>query len=350
MDTRLVDRKLIERALRMAPAVLLLAILTPMLLVALLRDTPEYVSTASIWINDADEFSGTSLGSESIFDTPAQRQVNVINQLLGTDPFAREIAIRAELITEDATADDRDHATDWVQSHVFAFALGANLLGLTSGDPTAENAFAMTAASVDVYLERVAEESTRRTQIQIDFYQDRLTQAEQILAERRDAVSAYLDRNPGAASLEVFDPNYLSLTTAFDAQQTVVTGLQTALQDAELDAVSAEQGTAARYAIQDTPSLPRSAEGGSLTTTLGLPLAAAMLALGLGVAWIYISAQADHTIRSTADLEDIGLPVIGFVPEIRRKNRVMAWLTLRFRRDRHFVRGLAGSIPNPNDG
>lgn len=349
MDTRLVDRKLIERALRMAPAVLLLAVLTPILLISLLRDTPQFESTATIWISDADEFSGISLGSESIFDTPAQRQVNVINQLLSTEPFAHQIAVDAELIADDAGPIASDRAINWVQSHVFAFAIGANLLALTSADPDPDHALAMTNAAVSSYLGRVADESSRRTQIQIDFYQDRLAQAEQILAERRNAVTTYLTSSPGAAAFDVFDPDYLSLSTAFDAQQLVVTGLQSALQSAELDAVSAEQGAAARYAIQDTPSRPRTAAGGSLTKTLGLPLAAAMLALGLGVAWVYISAQADHTIRSTADLEEIGLPVIGFVPEVRRKNRLMAWLTLRFRRDRHFVRGLAGSIPNPND-
>lgn len=123
------------------------------------------------------------------------------------------------------------------------------------------------------------------------------------------------------------------------------------LQDVELKAESAPQTQEALFKVQDAPKLPVAPLPESITTKVGYPLAGAILGAFISAAYVYILYRMDQTIRTTSDLSGLGVPLLGYVPEIRKGPGAGLWRYTPFAwlmraRARHYARRVAASIAN----
>jgi hypothetical protein len=76
------------------------------------------------------------------------------------------------------------------------------------------------------------------------------------------------------------------------------------------------------------------------------PLAMAFAAAGVAVgALLYVSYATDHTVRSSEDITELGVPVLAFMPDFDSRE-TRPWVMRRLvKRDRAFARRVAADLP-----
>lgn len=352
----MVPRKLAEHAFRLLPILIVLPVLA--LAVAtlyVLRAPREYESRATLWISESGTAGNGSaqLGAENTYATPAQRQATSIAQLLGTDSFALAVAQRSGLFDPGS-----DHDLDWrtadyvaretaalrfIRRSTYAQADGTNLMSVVARSDDPAEAQALADSVTALYLERVSSEATRKTDLAVAFYQQRLTSAKATLDELDHAVSAYVAAHPRASSTDVgpFDAAFERLKSSFTTQNALVTGLQKDLEVAQLDATTTAAAEKGRYALLDAAALPTVPLSRGLRT-LAVPFAGALgLSLMLGAGMLFIVFATDHSVRSSEEVTPLGVPVLALVPEFDSRE-VRPWVVRRLLRpDEAYARRLA---------
>ena len=161
---------------------------------------------------------------------------------------------------------------------------------------------------------------------------------------RRGELEGYVALNPGVDQPGANDIEYQSLVALVNAQDKVVSELRGALERWHLTAASADQGQAARFSLQDPPSLPTAPVPVGTVTRYGYPIAALGLGVFIAVAFIYIAYRADHAVRSTEDLEAINVRVLGRVPDLDSKRHQPWYRAVGRRSTRDFTRRLAAAL------
>ena len=185
--------------------------------------------------------------------------------------------------------------------------------------------------------------------------QKQVAVAQDELTKTRTEMASYLKAHPGVDKTGL-DADYARLTSRGEAQTRTVEKLAQSLQDAELQfaAGGASAAPSLSFVVQDVPNLPAAPLAIPASKRLGYPAAGAFLGLLIGLATIYFSYRADHTIRSRDDLVGLGVPVLGYVPRIspREARLLRGYTPLRWvaplRRD--YARKVAASIsPLPDE-
>lgn len=356
MDIReeraLIPRKLAEAAFRNLWVLLLPMVLLPVTVILLARDVPTYVSGATIWTQPLEGVnSGPLSTSGSVYNTPAVNQVQVLNDLLATRTFRTDIAIAARLVSAGASERELNKAADYVLESVAVQAIGTNLVGLVVTTPVAADSYAIAVSFINEYQRRASEESTRDATVRIAYYEDQLTLAQAELDDRLADLNAYVTANPKVVDpdLTPWDATYERLKASVDQQNTLVQDLTSKRFEAELSVKSAEGAQGAVFTVQDPPRLATDANPVSIVKKLGLPLAAMGFGAFLAVGYLYVVFRLDQTIRTSEDLEGMGVPLLGYVPEIQKGPGAGAWQYTPFgwlmkQRQRGYARKVAASI------
>ena len=201
---------------------------------------------------------------------------------------------------------------------------------------------AIVASAIDEFVDRVSQEGERQTAIAVAYFTEQLIVAQGDLTGRQAELEEYVAAHPDAPLLGPGDIEYRSLLAAVETQNEVKQRLELSLQDWHLNAASAAQGHQSRFNVQDLPlhGLPIPV---SRTKRFILPLAALVFGGVVSGGFLYVTVRADHTIRSSEDLEGLGVPLIGYVPEVTAGQN-QPWYKLLRRRERHFARRLATSL------
>ena len=345
----MISGKLIETIFRRLWVLALPLILVPILVVVLTAKPAVYVSRASVWVTNPIGDARPTLGQANPYLSPAQNQVQVLNDLLGTESFRSAVAVRAGLVRETSPARDIRYAA--ANMSIAVFPAGANVVGITaSRAENAEEAKAIVAAVVESYQARSAAEGQRGAEVTAQYYTQQLVVAQQTLNQRKEALTAYLRANPKAAdssSSASLDINYRALVTQVEQQSRVVDGLTQSLQDVGLRVASAPENERASFNVQDPASLPTSPLPVAITKRLGLPIAGLFFGLLISCAYAFIKFRTDHTIRTSADLADVAVPLLGSVPDLRAAGVWSQYLPIGWiftLRNRDFARRTAASI------
>jgi hypothetical protein len=259
-----------------------------------------------------------------------------MRDLLSTKSFRSAVAVQAGL-------DARD--TDVIASSAYVVSSGTNLISIVARRPDAASAQAIVAAIVSQYQARTTTESQRETSIAVDYYNTQIGIAQTELDTRKAAATAYANANPRAVAAPASDATYARLLDAVSSQTKIVDGLVASLQDAQRKAATAPQSLAATFNVQDPPSLPSAPLPVGLTKRVGYPFAALVFGMLISATYLYVRFRTDHAIRSTEDLVDLPVPVLGAIPVLpsprREAMRPATWL-MRARRD--YARSVAASI------
>jgi mannose/fructose-specific phosphotransferase system component IIA len=303
--------------LRLWP-VLVLVILVPVLVVMLKPQEHEYRSKAVVWVSAPVGDAQPALGNNNPFITPAQNQAQVINDLLSTEAFRSEVVLLSQIAGASPSADATRRAAQ--ELRVGAAASGVNLLTITALSEKAENAQWIVSAVVDRYVSRATSEIQRKAEVSNAYYQQQLPIAQQALDQTRSDLAAYLRANPKAAdplNVASQDGSYRTLISQVDTQSKVVSGIESALQSVQLREASAPQSQQASFQVQDAARKPESPLPISITKRLGVPFAGFLFGLLIGGSYLYFAYRTDHTIRSSTDLDGIGVPLLGYVPVLQ---------------------------------
>ena len=216
----MISGKLIETIFRRLWVLALPLILVPILVVVLTAKPAVYVSRASVWVTNPIGDARPTLGQANPYLSPAQNQVQVLNDLLGTESFRSAVAVRAGLVRETSPARDIRYAA--AKMSIAVFPAGANVVGITaSRAENAEEAKAIVAAVVESYQARSAAESQRGAEVSAGYYNQQLGIAQQTLDQRKESLATYLRANPKAAdpgNAASLDINYRALVTQVEQQ------------------------------------------------------------------------------------------------------------------------------------
>ncbi len=352
----MVPRKLIEHAFRLLPVLVVLPVLGLAIATMYVMGAPRaYESRATLWISESGAAGSGSaqLGAENTYASPAQRQATSIAQLLGTDSFALAVAQRSGLFTPGS-----DRELDWrtaeyvarenaalraIRKATFAQADGTNLMSVVARSDDPAEAQALADSVTSLYLERVSSEATRKTDLAVAFYQQRLTSAKSTLDDLDREISAYVAAHPRASNSDVgpFDAAFERLKSSFTTQNALVTGLQKDLEVAQLDATTTAAAEKGRYALLDAAALPTVPLSRGLRT-LAVPIAGAIgLSLMVAAGILYLVFATDHSVRSSEEVTPLGVPVLALIPEFDSRE-VRPWVVRRLLRpDEAYARRLA---------
>lgn len=330
-------------------------IIVPLLVQQVVSSQPEtYRSYAAIWTTEPD-IGALSLGNDDLRATPADRQARVITELLRTNQFTLAIAEQSGLLalipqTADPIASElwKRQAADVVRRSVSVGSRGVNLLSVTAIAPTPQLAHDLVDALISEFQRRFESEAARQSAIAIDYFTQQLTVAGAELSRRQQVLSAYVEEHPEVTERGVIDLQYETLANGERSQAVLVSTLQRSLQDAELGQVTASQGQAARFLVEDDPSLPLQSEAVKFTTRFAYPLAGAVFGAMISGAYLFIVFRSDHSIRSKEDFAGIDVRVLGYVPEVSSKQHQPIYRRLTLKK-RHFARlTAAGLIVRPS--
>lgn len=343
--------KLVETIFRRYWAVLIPVILVPMIAMALTAKHWEYQSTAVVWVSSPVAGDKPAIGSYNTYLTPAQNQAQTLNDLLHTRSFLTLIGQQAGVIPTSAADEPSSASPSGFQ--VYAYATGVNLLTISAISSSGEDSQALVQAVIDQYLQRATEQIQSDSTVSADYYQQQLAVAQQGLVEKNAKLAEYLSTHPKAAdptSAESRALDYQALVSQAQSQTALVSKLQDSLQAIQLREASAPQTQASQFAIQDPPRKPGAPLPISLTSRLGIPMAAAILGLMVGLGYLYIAYRTDHTIRSAEDLEGVGATLLGSVPQLEpapgwARYTPLAWFIGWRKRD--FARKVAAAIAAP---
>jgi hypothetical protein len=230
-----------------------------------------------------------------------------------------------------------------IRKSAFAQADGTNLMSVVARTDNPAEAQALADSVTSLYLERVSSEATRKTDLAVAFYQQRLAGAKSTLDDLDKEVAAYVATHPRASSTDFgpFDPAFERLKASFTTQNLLVTGLQKDLEVAQLDATTTAAAEKGRYALLDAAPLPTIPVSRGLKT-LAVPFGGAMaLSLVLAVGALYLAFVTDHSVRSSEEIAPLGVPVLALIPEFDSRE-IRPWVIRRLLRpDEAYARRLA---------
>jgi hypothetical protein len=314
-------------------------ILAPIVTAGMIVHEPAYYSQANVWVaRPTNVDPGEMFRSAPYWETPAQTQATVMRDLLGTRSFRAAVAEAAGL---------GEGGVGRVWKEVGIAATGTNVLAVTATSPNPGDARRLVTAVLAVYEQKATENATETAQKQVDYFTVQLEAASQEMSKRQAAVDAYLAANPGADDPFRPDRTYVSLTGAVDAQRLVVNSYTDSLLGAQTTAASAPQAIAATFSVEDTASSP-ALIGESVTKRYGYPLVAILIGAAISATYLYVIFRIDHAIRTSHDLVDLPVPVLGFVPQVKGgKPRFLSAAPLRwlwFGNNRDYARHVAASM------
>lgn len=323
-------------------------LLVPVIVVALTGGSASYQSRATVWVTDPLGDAKASVGQSSTYLSPAQNQVQALNDLLATNAFRRTVALNAGIVSPGDSAQAIE--TTATRMSITATTGGVNLLSITARADTAQHAQAIVSSVIAGYQARGTEEIERAAASSEEYYKQQLSIAQQSFDKRKEELGNYLRANPKAAdptNPASLDLNYRTLVTQVDQQSKLVDGLVQSLQGVQLRQASAPQSQAASFNVQDTASRPANPLPVSVSKTYGLPFAGVLFGLLISCAYVYFKFRTDHTIRTGADLADIAVPLLGSVPELRPAGVIVRYTPVGWYlnwRQRDFARRTAASI------
>lgn len=340
--------KLVETVFQKFWALILPAVLVPLLVLGLTHKPAEYQSHAVVWVSNPVAGESSAIGYHNAYLTPAQNQAQVLNDLLATKSFRIAVVRSAGLVKTDAS--EQSASRTGANIKVWASSSGANLVSIWASAGSASDARALAGGVITEFTKRATDQFQKDSATSIAYYTQQLTVANQELATRQAALSDYLASHPKAANPsnpESLDVTYRTLVDRVTTQSTLIGQLQESLQSVQLREAAAPQTQQAAFSVEDAPSLPAAPLPTSVTKRLGLPVAGLLFGALIGAAYLYFAYRTDHSIRTAADLSALNVQMLGSVPDLHAAPGLLRWTPIGWFldwRQRDFARTTAASI------
>jgi capsular polysaccharide biosynthesis protein len=328
------------------PPLLIPSIVTPIAYYA----TPTYYeSFANVWVGNSGQRSGEDFNP---YISPAQNQVNRLNEVLRTRSFQLEVAQRTSLAPLVATRNGQLQIASFISSNFRIVPNGNRLLVLGFRAPTPQLAAETLTAIMDTFRDRLARDRAEQAQTTVTFYENQVSEAESQLAKSTEALRRYVASNPRAAASDptragsvvggsqaaalaaMTDPQLADLMRIHEINQANVDRGRRAAEQARLDSAASVQGQEASFQVIDPAGVPTEITR-ERRRALVYVIGAVLAGLGLSATILVLLVATDRSIHSVYDLKalHVDAPVLGAIPRLRvaSPSRARRWTLWRRR-------------------
>jgi len=248
-----------------------------------------FESEATIWVLRASsEMAATSPDdpNATIIQTAASQQADLLNQLLQTRSFLRDVVRQTSLRTALAAAPDETKFLGGIQKSFHVQTHGNNLLTVSFAAHDAPLGPEMVNAVLAVRADRVAEASTTFTTITNTLYQKQFQVAQAQAVDAQRALDEFNGSHPGALS-DIEEHLKAQLRLALDYAQIRLGDLRGRIDQAALaPAILSVSGM--EFQVVDQPRVEISPRGGTRPAAMigavaiaaGFALAALLVVIG----------------------------------------------------------------------
>jgi capsular polysaccharide biosynthesis protein len=321
--------RFLETFFRYKLLILLPFFITPLIVVpfSFLLVKPYYETTAGLWVERPSYVPSTDGADWNRYVTPAQNQVQRMNELLKTRSFTDDIARRTSLAPLLDTPEGRDDLFEYVGRVVYPVATGSKLLTIRVRAEDPQLSMEIINGTVAAFRERNQNERMQASASAISFYEQQLKEANDQTTASRDRVRRYVASNSRAASIDpnapasrvnlptsAVDPQLAELLKQLENNERESERLRGLLEQSRFEASASLEGNDASLQLLDAPVFPSRAERERRRLFI---FPAAAVAIGTLVSALLLVAltASDRSVRSTADISTMGR-VIGVVPRM----------------------------------
>jgi capsular polysaccharide biosynthesis protein len=304
-----------------------LLIIVPLSVMFALRPRPQqWQAFAVIWV---DQYRPL-YQDERLGYTPAANQSQLLNDFLHTRGFALTVLQQTRLADDltDSAAEDQLVRQLW--GAVAAWPTSNNFITImvttSSGALSHEIAKAVVAQYQTVLRDRLETQSKAA----LALYADALAKAEQQLNKSRNELAAYVaaspqltDRRPDSGVLlEARDPQFARLTVQVNNDQDLYRAMKDRYETVKATGAAGLEGQELAFSVVDEPRQPLQPVPHSRLGLIRLPLIGIVVALMLSSAIAVFFIVTNRAVLGAQDIDStLGLPVIGEIPELRRRRR-----------------------------
>ena len=310
-------------------------VIMPLVLMAATQpQPPRWQSFVVVWVDQYKFlYQDDRLGY-----TPAANQASLLNDFLRTRSFAADAVGRTQLAAHMTSPQAELQAVERLRQSVVAYPNSNNFITIvvTMSDP--DLAYEVATAVVDTFRERLGERLHEQNQAALKLTSDALAKTEQDLAKARSDLAAYVAAKPEVASaradngfpIEARDPSYARLFAQVQSQQQQYLDLHRRVEDLQASGAAGAAGQELAFSVVDEPQQPFAPIPHSRIAQLKLPVIGLFMALMLSCALALLFILTNGAVLSARDIDrEIALPVLGEIPELRRRR----WFWQRTARD-----------------
>lgn len=252
------------------------------------------------------------------FETAASLTSRKIASLMGTDDFARRVAVGAGV---DAALETGVITLDEIRFAITTYPAGDELLTVraTTIDPELSRRLAQ--STIDTYINEVIDVELTQANTAETVLRARLDRHQSELDDARAALAVYVRDHPepALAGERPFDEQVTidQLSTTVDRANLQFAETINQYEAAQLVTEQTQADIDQRIRVVDAPLTPLVPEPKLRTTVLKMVLFTILGSL-VSIALVAVVTALDHTVRREADIEaQAGLDVVATVPDAR---------------------------------
>lgn len=307
----------------------------------------EYVATGRVWVERA-QFLNTTIGSDwNPYLTPAQNQSLVLDELMGTDDFARKVAERAGLtaldgltatgssaqsagervdLTGEGSSLDEEIVLERLRAGTRISASGTHVIAVSHRSSSPLTAAAVVQSIIDEYADLHKTRTVEQANLATSYYEERLASTQEELDKTTAEVNSYLAQHPELRSPDapsvVGDATYVQLQSAVQRAESDYNSIQVTLAQIQFQSSATVQGLDSTFQVVDAPKAPSSPAPVSLRSLLMLPAIGALAALGLSSGLFFLLFRLDDAVRRPEDLGPLtGSGIACTIPDLHTRRK-----------------------------
>lgn len=281
------------------------------------QSTSEYESRARIW-TQRTPLLASRLGVSDSFSTPASSQARVINDLMSTQSFRRNVAAKVPQLS--GLPEGEQIAA--VREGTAVFSSGTHILNVMNKGDDPQLSQAIVTGIIDTYTETFQDNVVAEAAAAESFYEARLEEAQTELEAEQAALLAYREQI-GAEEGELIanDPQLASLTARVDRAEADYDEALDRLEGVHLELDAALQGRDLSFQVMDPANTPTNAITTPKRDLLMFPVLGLLLGLAASGSVLFMLYRMDGAVRLPAEASNIGLPLLAVVPNLGNKRK-----------------------------
>lgn len=306
-----------------------LMIILPLTIMLALRPRPvTWQSFGVVWV---DQYKPLYQDDRLVsYQGPAYSQAALLNDFLRTRGFALNVLKetgRASSLTS-ASAEEKAINELWRSVRVWASSPTFVTVAVTTRDP--DLTYEIARATMTQYQSVLRARLETQQKLAVGIYAEELKKAEQDLAKAREELANYValhpeyTKNQGASGLllEAQDATLARLTSRANADQQLYNGVRERFTEIQRTSAAGLQGQQFSFTVVDEPRPPTKPIQAGRLSLVKLPVLGTVMGSMLGAALAVLLIMTNRSVMSTHDIKSsLGLPVLGEIPELRRRRR-----------------------------
>ncbi|MFN8558319.1 MAG: hypothetical protein U0531_13580 [Dehalococcoidia bacterium] len=305
----------------------ILLIVPATVVVALRPQEVQWQSFAVVWVDEYKQLHEDGrLGY-----TPALSQTQLLNSFLRTRTFSATVLSQTSLAPMLETPAGELDAIHRLWRSVSVVPNENNFFTVTVTTKDQQLSYEIARSLLDNYRAMLRSRTETQSQVATVYYADALKKAESDLVTSQGELSAYVARRPDILKegidvlvpVTLRDPTLARLTAQVNIAQETYSSLLRRYYGIGSDTAAGLEGQKLTFTVVDEPTPPFKPVQARRITMIKLPAIGLVLSILLSSVVAFVLVVTNRAVLGAADVRRItGLPVLGELPELRRRRRV----------------------------